>query len=141
MLLAPRGRMVPPLDSHPLIPLSTDVALHIVNPVNQSEPLSLFCIPVATGEMISSLQSLSTTGLDDVNKYFVININRLLDDLKIILLQGDVLSAHQLVRTGDDVALVLSPLVQLLLLLQQLLLPLGHPGPTIQHSDATNCKK
>ena len=99
--------MVPDLDNNTVIPVPPDVTLHVVNTVNQSQLLSLFSSPEPASEQISSLQFFPTTGPDCVNKDLVFIIHHLLDDLEIILLQGNILPAHQLVRAGDDVGFLL----------------------------------
>ena len=131
--------MVPPPHSDPSVPPSVDITVHTVNTVYQSELLSLFCIPIAASEQVSSLQSLATTCLNNVNKYLVIIIHSLLDDLKIILLHSNVMIAHQFVWAGGKVACRLVRLVvQLLFLFHQFMLPLGNPGRIVDHSDTTN---
>ena len=132
--------LIPPPDEDPLSPPPGEVALHVINPVNQPQLLSPLRRPEPSGEnVLLALQPRASAGPHQVYEDLVVVSQGLLDDPQIIRLHGHRGVGGGLVGAGAEETLIFSgPGPLTFLALSELMLPDVDPGPTVEDSDTFN---
>lgn len=135
--------LIPPGDDHLLPPPPGDVALHVINAVNQPQ---LFC-PLRRPEppaenVLLGLQPGASAGPHEVYEDLVVVIQRLLDYSEVPLLHGDRGVAGGLVGAGDQEILLLTAVSDIpslsFFVLSEVVLPDTEPGMVVDHPDTSS---
>ena len=134
--------LIPPGDHHLLPPPPGDVALHVINPVNQPQLFRPLRCPEPPGEnVLLGLQPGASARPHQVYEDLVVVIQRLLDYSEVSLLHRHRGVAGGLVGAGGQEAFLLTavsvPRLPLLVL-PEVVLPDTDPGVVVDHPDTSN---
>ena len=131
--------LIPPGDEDLLAPPPGDVALHVINPVNQPQLPGSLRRPEPPGEnVLLGLQPGASAGSHQVHEGLVVVVQRLLDYSQVLLLHGHRGVAGGLVGAGGQETLIVTAVGVFRLaffVLSEVVLPDVDPGTTVDHPD------
>ena len=128
--------LIPPPDEDPLSPPPGEVALHVINPVNQPQlPGSLRRPEPPVENVLLGLQPGASAGSHQVHEGLVVVVQRLLDYRQVLLLHGHRGVAGGLVGAGGQETLIFR---LAFFVLSEVVLPDVEPRPAVDNSDTSS---